>query len=88
MLAQARRLTVGRYSGFHLFMFVIHRFSGHGLRRRSFMRDDRACLDWRGASAAILGAHNILLALPQGARIIRVAGDIPVLMNGEMERKE
>ena len=88
MLAQARRLTVGRYSGFHLFMFVRHGFSCRVLRRCSFIRDDLTSLDWRGASAAILSAHNILLALPQGARIIRVAGDIPVLMNGEMERKE
>jgi hypothetical protein len=31
---------------------------------------------------------NMLLSLPRGARIIRVAGDIPALKNGEMERKE
>ena len=88
MLAQVRRLTVGRHSGFHLFLFARYGFSGRGLRHFSFVSDNLAGLDWRGASGANLGAHNILLALPQGARIIRVAGDIPVLMNGEMERKE
>jgi hypothetical protein len=88
MLVQARRSTAGRYSGFHLCMFVRHGFAGRGFRHGSFIRDDLANLDWRGASAAILGAHNILLALSQDARIIKVAGHIPVLMNGEMERKE